>query len=197
MIKRLFDIFFSLLGILLLMPIFLLISIVIKLSDKGTIIYKQKRVGRYNKEFYILKFRTMKIGSDKQGLLTVGDKDSRITGAGYFLRKTKMDELPQLFNVFMGQMSFVGPRPEVRKYVNMYNSEQLKVLKVRPGITDIASMKFRNENEILAKSKQPEKTYIETVMPEKLKMNLHYIDNSGFFIDIKIILLTIHTIIFK
>jgi len=151
----------------------------------------QSRVGRYNRDFSLIKFRTMQKGSDKKGLLTIGSEDSRITRTGRFLRKYKLDELPQLVNVLLGDMSLVGPRPEVRKYVDMYSDEQKKVLNVNPGITDYASLKYFNENELLAKSSEPEKTYINEIMPHKLKLNLEYIQQRNFFSDLKIILKTI------
>ena len=153
--------------------------------------YKQRRVGLNGRDFTLYKFRSMAVGSDKKGLLTVGGKDSRVTKAGYFIRKYKLDELPQLFNVLKGDMSFVGPRPEVRKYVDMYSEEQKRVLSVRPGITDIASMKDRNENDILAKAENPEQYYIDVIMPDKLALNLEYIDTRNFFRDIKLIFRTI------
>lgn len=153
--------------------------------------YKQQRVGLNGRDFTLYKFRSMATGSDKKGLLTVGGKDSRITKAGYFIRKYKLDELPQLFNVLKGDMSFVGPRPEVRKYVDMYSEEQRRVLSVRPGITDIASMKYRNENDLLAKAENPEQYYIDVIMPDKLALNLNYIDTRNFFRDIKLIFRTI------
>lgn len=153
--------------------------------------YKQRRVGLNGRDFTLYKFRSMAVGSDKKGLLTVGGKDSRVTKAGYFIRKYKLDELPQLFNVLKGDMSFVGPRPEVRKYVDMYSEEQKRVLSVRPGITDIASMKYRNENDILAKAENPEQYYIDVIMPDKLALNLEYIDTRNFFRDIKLIFRTI------
>lgn len=190
MLKRLFDFTFSFLGLLILFPVLLLIAILIKLSTKGPIFYKQLRVGRNNKDFKIFKFRTMKLNSDRQGLLTVGGKDSRITSVGYYLRKYKLDELPQLINVFIGNMSFVGPRPEVRKYVNFYSSEQLNVLSIKPGITDIASIKFRDESEILSKQENPEKYYIEIIMPYKIKLNLEYIQNRNILKDIGVIFKT-------
>ena len=137
----------------------------------------------------------MRVGSDKKGLLTVGGRDNRITKTGYFIRKYKLDELPQLINVFIGDMSLVGPRPEVRKYVDLYNSEQLKVLSVKPGITDYASIQYSNENELLAKSQDPEMTYIEEIMPDKLNLNMRYINESGVFTDVKIIVKTIKKIL--
>jgi lipopolysaccharide/colanic/teichoic acid biosynthesis glycosyltransferase len=197
MLKRIFDFFFSLFLIILLSPILVIISLIIALDSKGGIIYNQKRAGKNNIDFDIYKFRTMYSGSDKKGLLTVGAKDERVTQAGYFLRKYKLDELPQLFNVLIGKMSFVGPRPEVRKYVVLYNSEQLHVLDVKPGITDFASIDYANENEILAQSDNPEDTYIKTVMPAKLQLNLKYIREQNFLTDLKIIFKTIRKVFFK
>lgn len=191
MAKRLFDIIFSLAGIVLLLPFFLLISLVIALSSRGGVFYVQKRVGKDGKDFSLFKFRTMYTGADSKGLLTVGAKDSRVTRAGYFLRKYKLDELPQLFNVLFGSMSLVGPRPEVRKYVELYNDEQKKVLSVKPGITDYASIEYSNENEILALSSTPEQTYISEIMPRKLDLNLKYIREKGVLTDLKIIFRTI------
>ena len=195
MVKRLFDIWFSFFGILFLFPFLFVISILIILTSKGGMFYRQVRVGKAGVDFKILKFRTMKPDSDKKGLLTVGAKDSRITEIGYFLRKYKLDELPQLLNVLIGDMSFVGPRPEVRKYVEMYDEQQLKVLNVKPGITDYASIEYSNENELLAKSTDPEKTYIDEVMPAKLKLNLKYIQEVGLGTDLKIIFGTLKKII--
>lgn len=189
--KRLFDIVGSLFGLVVLSPLFVFLSLWVGLSSKGGVFYKQRRVGLNGVDFTIYKFRSMTVGSDKQGLLTVGGRDCRITKAGYFIRKYKLDELPQLFNVLKGDMSFVGPRPEVRKYVDMYSKEQRRVLSVRPGITDIASMKYRNENEILAKAENPEQYYIEVIMPDKIAINLEYIDTRTFFRDIRLIFRTI------
>lgn len=189
--KRLFDITASFFGILILSPLFIFISLWVGLSSKGGVFYKQIRVGRNNKDFKLYKFRSMRVNSDKQGLLTVGSKDSRITKAGYFIRKYKIDELPQLINVLKGDMSFVGPRPEVRRYVDLYSEEQMKVLSVRPGITDPASIKYRNENDILSSASNPEEYYIQHIMPDKLKINIDYINTRTFFKDIKIIFQTI------
>jgi lipopolysaccharide/colanic/teichoic acid biosynthesis glycosyltransferase len=189
--KRLFDITASFFGILILSPLFIFISLWVGLSSKGGVFYKQIRVGRNNKDFKLYKFRSMRVNSDKQGLLTVGSKDSRITKAGYFIRKYKIDELPQLFNVLKGDMSFVGPRPEVRRYVDLYSKEQMKVLSVRPGITDPASIKYRNENDILSSASNPEEYYIQHIMPDKLKINIDYINTQTFIKDIKIIFQTI------
>ncbi len=176
--KRILDIFFSSIGLVIISPLFIVISILITLDSKGGIFYKQKRIGKKGKEFYLLKFRSMNRGSDKKGLLTVG-ADNRITKIGKFIRKYKIDELPQLINVLKGDMSLVGPRPEVKKYVDLYSEEQKKVLSVRPGITDFASIEYFDENELLAKSDKPEETYIEQIMPEKINMNMKFIDNPS------------------
>ena len=189
--KRLFDVVCSFLGLLVLSPLFVFLSLWVGLGSKGGVFYKQKRVGRFNKDFTLYKFRSMRVGADKKGLLTIGGKDSRVTKAGFFIRKYKLDELPQLLNVLKGDMSFVGPRPEVRKYVDMYTERQLKVLDVRPGITDLASIKYRNENDLLAAADNPEKYYIDVVMQDKLALNLQYIETRSFFGDIKLIFRTI------
>ena len=193
--KRIFDLISSFIGILILSPVFVVLSVWIRVDSKGGMFYRQTRVGKNNKDFKLLKFRTMHTDADKRGLLTVGMRDPRITHIGYYLRKYKLDELPQLFNVLVGDMSLVGPRPEVRKYVEMYNPEQMRVLSIRPGITDYASIMYSNENEILAKSEQPEKTYIDEIMPHKLQLNIKYIDEKNPFKDIKLILKTIFKII--
>lgn len=176
---RLFDIIFSFIGLIILSPFFFIIAILIKLSSPGPVFFIQKRVGKDNVDLDLIKFRTMKKDSDKKGLLTVGGRDPRITGVGYFLRKYKLDELPQLFNVLVGSMSLVGPRPEVRKYVELYTAEQKRVLTVRPGITDNASLEYFNENELLAKSNDPEQTYIKEIMPIKLDLNMKFINDPG------------------
>lgn len=191
MLKRFFDILVSLFLLLLLSPVFIILSLLIVFDSGGGVFYRQIRVGRFGKDFKLLKFRTMHTGSDKKGLLTVGARDNRITKVGYYLRKYKLDELPQLLNVLGGSMSLVGPRPEVRKYVDLYTEEQAKVLEVKPGITDYASIEYINENEILAQSSDPEKTYIEEIMPTKLELNQIYIKNPGLLQDLKIIFLTI------
>lgn len=193
--KRLFDLVFSFFGIIILSPFLVFITILVKLSSKGPVFYKQSRVGMNGKDFKIFKFRTMYLGSDKKGLLTVGGRDPRVTPVGYFLRKFKLDELSQLFNVFLGEMSLVGPRPEVRKYVNHYSKSDLMVLTVRPGITDYASIAFRNENEMLKEAKHPEKKYIEEIMPAKLKLNKKYILEKGILTDLNIILKTVQVIL--
>lgn len=191
MIKRLFDIFFSILGIIILLPFFLIISIIIVVESRGGIFFLQERIGKNEKPFKLLKFRTMYTGAERKGLLTIGARDNRITKTGYFLRKTKIDELPQLFNVFIGNMSLVGPRPEVKKFVDLYNDEQKNVLSIRPGITDYASIAYRNENELLAQTDNPKKTYIEKIMPDKLQLNLKYIAERNLWTDIKIIFKTL------
>ena len=193
--KRLFDIFASGLGLLFLSPFFLLIAIWIKLDSKGPVFYRQVRVGRYNKDFRIFKFRSMRVGADKGSLVTIGGRDPRVTRSGYYIRKFKLDELPQLINVFIGDMSLVGPRPEVRHYVNYWTPEQMHVLDVRPGITDPASIKFRNENELMEKTDNPEKYYIEVIMQEKIKLYLEYVNDHSFFGDIGLIFKTFWTIV--
>ena len=197
MIKRIFDVTFSVITILLLSPVLFILCILILSDSKGGIFYKQKRVGLNNKDFIMFKFRTMKSGSDKKGLLTVGNNDSRITRVGKLLRITKLDELPQLFNVFIGKMSIVGPRPEVRKFVELYSESELNVLKVKPGITDPASIFYKNENEILASYPDPEQAYIEKIMRDKLRINLEYISRQNFLKDLKIIFQTIYAVIKK
>ena len=192
--KRVFDIFCSFFGLLVLSPLLLIVALLVVTTSRGGVFYRQVRVGKDFRNFKILKFRSMRHDSDKKGLLTVGSKDNRVTKVGYFIRKYKIDELPQLINVFVGDMSFVGPRPEVPKYVEMYNEEQRKVLSVRPGITDYASIEYRNENDILAKSDNPEQTYIDEVMPAKLKLNLRYISEMSLKTDLKIIFGTIFKI---
>lgn len=190
MLKRLFDFTFSVIGLLILFPILLIILVVIKLTSKGPVFYRQVRVGLNNKDFKIFKFRTMKVNSDKLGLLTVGGKDPRVTTIGYYLRKYKIDELPQLINVFIGNMSFVGPRPEVRKFVDLYTTNQLKVLSVKPGITDLASIEFRNENELLSNVQNPTQYYIDVIMPKKIDINLKYIEDRSLLNDIIVIFKT-------
>jgi lipopolysaccharide/colanic/teichoic acid biosynthesis glycosyltransferase len=194
---RFLDIFFSVIGILILSPLLLVIGILIKLTSKGPFLYKQERVGYLNSDFEVLKFRTMKVNSDKLGLLTVGGRDPRITNIGYYLRKYKLDELPQLFNVLFGQMSLVGPRPEVRKYVDLYSLEQQKILTIKPGITDWASIIYREENSILEKSKDPEADYITIILPDKIKYNLVFIEKYNAIEYIKIIFVTIWKIFYK
>lgn len=194
MLKRCFDILCSGFGLILLFPLFVIISLTIVLTSKGSVFYRQKRVGIDEKVFNILKFRSMHTNSDKKGLLTVGDKDSRITEIGYYLRKYKLDELPQLINVFKGEMSLVGPRPEVPMYVDLYTEKDRIVLSVKPGITDYASIHFRNESELLKGVLDPEEKYIKEILPIKLRLNKVYIENKNFMTDIKIIFSTLLSI---
>ena len=190
-VKRIFDFICSTLGLIVLSPILIAIVIKIKIGSDGPVFFKQIRVGEKNKEFGILKFRTMVVDAEKLGRqITVGN-DSRITKIGAFLREYKLDELPQLINVFKGDMSLVGPRPEVPRYVKLYNEEQKKVLEVKPGITDLASIRYRDENDLLAEAKNPDDFYINTIMPDKLALNLVYINKNNVFFDIYIILKTI------
>lgn len=197
MLKRLFDVTASSIGLIILSPVFAALAIWIKTDSPGPVFYRQVRVGRGNKDFRLYKFRSMYMDADKRGqLITVGARDPRVTKSGYFIRKYKLDEFPQLINILEGDMSLVGPRPEVRKYVNMYNQEQMKVLEVKPGITDLASIEYANENELLEKAPDPEKFYIEHVMPDKLKLNLQYIAKRSFWYDIGLILKTF-TAIFR
>ena len=193
--KRLCDIVLSAVGLLCLSPLLLLVALWVKIDSTGPIFYRQLRVGRYNKDFRIYKFRSMYTDSDKRGLITIGGHDPRVTRAGYYIRKLKLDELPQLINVLFGDMSFVGPRPEVRKYVDMYTPEQLHVLDVRPGITDAASIKYRNENDILARQANPEQYYINVVMQDKLRINLEYVAHHSLWGDLKLIFETFKAII--
>ena len=176
-ITRIFDILISAVALFILLPLFVVIAVLIKVTSAGPVFFKQTRVGKGNKDFKIIKFRTMFVNAAQLGSLTVGSKDPRITRIGYFLRKYKLDELPQLFNVLVGEMSIVGPRPELRKYVDMYTEEQLKILNVKPGITDYASIEYRNENALLATAVNPEQYYIDHVMPDKIQLNYKYLLN--------------------
>ncbi len=180
MLKRCFDLLMSGLGLLVLSPLFVLMALWIKCDSKGPVFYRQVRVGRHGKDFRLFKFRSMRVGSDCKGLITVGGHDPRITRSGYFIRKYKLDELPQLINVFIGDMSLVGPRPEVRKYVDLYTPEQRHVLDVRPGITDPASIRYRNENELLGAADDPERYYVDVILPDKLRLNLDYVARHSF-----------------
>jgi len=192
---RLFDILFSFLGLIILLPFFLIIAICIVVDSKGGVFYKQTRVGKNDIDFKLYKFRTMATGSDKGSLITIGSKDNRITKIGFFLRKYKLDELPQLINVLKDDMSLVGPRPEVRKYVDLYTEEQRKVLSAIPGITDYASIEYIDENRILGEASDPDRAYIEQVMPDKIRYNMKYIDNRSLKEYFKLIFLTIYKII--
>ena len=193
--KRLFDIIASGLGLIVLSPLFAVLAVWIKADSKGPVFYRQTRVGRNNKDFRLYKFRSMRPDSDKLGLITVGGHDPRVTRSGYYIRKYKLDEFPQLINVFIGDMSLVGPRPEVRKYVDMYTPEQMHVLDVRPGITSLASIRYRNENDILAAAENPDRCYTERVMPEKLAIDLEYVSKANLWTDIKLIFGTFKAII--
>lgn len=193
--KRILDILCSFCVLLLLLPVWVVVALLIVLESRGGVFYVQKRVGKDNRDFNLYKFRTMRPDSDSKGLLTVGARDSRITRVGYFLRKYKIDEFPQLLNILKGDMSIVGPRPEVRKYVDLYTPEQMRVLTVRPGLTDYASISYVNENEVLAASDDPERTYIEEVMPAKLALNLQYIENQSLKEDFKLIFKTFTAIL--
>ena len=192
--KRLFDIIASGCGLIILSPLFIVLAVWIKLDSNGPVFHRQVRVGMNNKDFQIFKFRSMKIGADKGSLVTIGSRDPRITRSGYLIRKYKLDELPQLINVFMGDMSLVGPRPEVRHYVNYWTPEQMHVLDVLPGITDPASIKYRNENELMAKAENPEDYYINVIMQEKIKLYLQYVDTCSFWGDILLILKTLRAV---
>lgn len=193
--KRVFDVIASACGLLVLSPIFIIMAIWIKLDSEGPVFYRQVRVGKNNKDFRIFKFRSMRMGSDKGSLVTIGGRDPRITNSGYFIRKYKFDEFPQLINVFMGDMSLVGPRPEVRHYVNYWTDKQMQVLNVCPGITDPASIKFRNENELMEKAEDPEDYYINVIMQEKIRLYLEYVENASFWYDIKLIFQTFKVIV--
>ena len=194
MLKRIFYTILSLFGLVILLPFMLIIAIFIKLDSKGPVFFKQVRVTKNGREFKIFKYRTMRVGSDKYSQITVG-KDNRITKVGAFLRKYKLDEIPQLINVLIGDMSLVGPRPEVPKYVALYTDEQKEILKVRAGITDYASIEFSDENDLLASEEDPEKAYIEKIMPKKIELNKKYLSEISILTDIKIILLTIKKIL--
>ena len=187
---RFCDIVFSLFGLLILSPLFLVVALWIVIDNPGPIFYRQQRVGRDNKDFGLIKFRSMRVGADKMSLITVGDRDPRITRAGYYIRKYKIDGLPQLVNVLIGDMSLVGPRPEVRRYVDLYTQEQKQVLSVRPGITDYASIEYIDENTLLAKSDDPDKTYIDEIMPAKIALNMRYINHQTLGEYFTIIFLT-------
>lgn len=193
--KRCFDVFAALMGLIALFPFFVFLAIWINWESRGGIFYRQERIGKDYRHFKLLKFRSMYVGSDRSSRITVGNKDSRITRSGRFIRKFKLDEFPQLINVIVGDMSIVGPRPEVEEYVKMYSTEQLKVLSVRPGISDYASIEYMDENELLAKTDNPQELYVSEIMPAKLKLNLKYIKNQSMKVDLKIIMNTLKGII--
>ena len=194
---RFFDVIFSLVGIVILLPFFFIIYLLIAIESKGGGFYRQIRVGKNGRDFNLLKFRSMRVGSDKKGLITVGEKDSRMTKMGVFIRRYKIDELPQLFNVLKGDMSIVGPRPGLRHFVELYTIEQLKVLSVRPGITDYASIEYVDENKILDSAANPEKVYVEQIMPHKIQLNMKYIQNQNLKEYLKVIFLTVFQIFNK
>lgn len=191
MIKRFFDIVLSICGLLVLAPLFFVLAIWIKFDSTGPVFYRQVRVGRRNRDFSLYKFRSMRVGADKGSLITIGGHDSRITHSGYYIRKYKLDEFPQLINVLKGDMSIVGPRPEVRRYVDLYTPEQLHVLDVRPGITDYASIKYRDENELLENVENPDDYYVRVIMPDKLAINLEYVSKHNLWMDLQIVWQTI------
>jgi lipopolysaccharide/colanic/teichoic acid biosynthesis glycosyltransferase len=195
--KRIFDFIASLIGLILLSPFLVIIGVLVKISDKGPVFYRSKRVGQNFKPFYLLKFRTMVVNAEELGPSITKGGDQRITKIGKFLRKTKLDELPQLWNVVKGELSIVGPRPEVEKYISFYKDDYKEILKIKPGITDYAAIKFKNEEEILAKFEDVEKAYIENVLPEKIKLYKTYLNEIGFLTDLKIIFKTLWGITFK
>jgi len=194
---RFFDLLLSTLAFLLLLPLLLIIAIAIKAGSKGPVLFFQRRVGKDNHDFTLVKFRTMHTGAERSGSLTVGTHDRRITGTGLILRKYKLDELPQLLNVIRGDMSLVGPRPEVRKYVDLYTDDQKIVLSVRPGLTDWASLEYLNENEILGSSPDPERTYIEKIMPAKIELNKQFLNNRNMKNYFRVIGRTISGVFFR
>lgn len=192
---RFFDILFSIIGLVLLSPLFTALYLLIRIESQGGGFYSQERIGKNGKPFKLFKFRSMRIGSDKKGLITIGEKDNRITKTGFILRKYKLDELPQLWSVFIGDMSLVGPRPEVKKYTDLYTEEQKQVLQVRPGITDWASIKYVDENKILGESKDPDEAYVNLIMPNKIKLNMVYIQHQTLGEYFKIIFTTFKEIV--
>lgn len=192
---RFFDLIFSIMGLVILSPLFIVLYLLIRIESKGGGFYSQERIGKNGKPFKLYKFRSMRIGSDKKGLITIGEKDNRITKTGFILRKYKLDELPQLWNVFIGDMSLVGPRPEVKKYTDLYTEEQKQILHVRPGITDWASIKYVDENKILGESKTPDEAYVNLIMPNKIKLNMVYIQNQTLGEYFKIIFATFKEIV--
>lgn len=193
--KRIFDLFFAFIGVMILLPLFLAIAVWIKLDSPGPILFRQSRVGQFAREFSLYKFRTMVADAERLGKQITAIDDWRITRSGRLLRKYKLDELPQLFNVLKGEMSLVGPRPEVPKYVAFYTLEQRRVLEVPPGITDLASIKFRNESDLLAGVSNSEELYIQKIMPQKLELNLKYIAQASLRFDLLIILRTVWRVI--
>lgn len=197
MIKRLFDIIFSTCGLVVFSPLLFWIAWCIKYEDAGQVFYRGNRVGRYKKTFKIVKFRTMVENAENKGSSSTSENDPRITKIGRFLRKYKIDELPQLINVLKGEMSIVGPRPQVPWAVELYNEEEKKLLSVRPGITDYASIKFRDEGCILKNSSNPDEDYLKKIAPEKIRLGLEYVNNNNLWIDVKIIFATIGALFYK
>jgi len=197
MITRLFDIFVSFIGIVILSPLFFIILVLIRSEGEGPLLYKAQRVGKNGKTFSMFKFRTMVVGADLNGPSSASTSDIRITRTGKFLRKYKLDELPQLINVLTGQMSIVGPRPEIKKFTDLFTYNERKILSVKPGITDWASIWNSNEGQILEGAEDPDKVYVERIRPEKIRLQLQYVENHNFFIDLKIVILTIKKIIFR
>ncbi len=191
MMKRGFDLTTSAIGLLLLWPVLLIAAVLVKLTSRGPAFFRQQRMGRHFQPFDILKFRTMVVDADKRGAQITAGRDPRITTVGHFLRKTKIDELPQLINVFKGDMSFVGPRPEVPRYVEMFRDDYAELLTVRPGITDIASLKYRHESDLLGQSENPENTYIREILPDKIALAKEYIRRSSILFDLQLIFKTV------
>lgn len=197
MVKRVLDILLSFIGLMVASPVFLILAIITGCSSRGGVFFRGPRVGKNGKEFRIFKFRSMVKDAEGHGKWNVGDKDPRITKWGHFLRKTKLDELPQLINVFLGQMSFVGPRPELRVYTDMYTEKEIKILDNRPGITDWASMANIAQYKVFTAAEDPDKAYLESVRPLKLKLQLYYHDNNNLWIDFEILVLTVLKVIFR
>lgn len=192
---RFFDLLISFIGILLFSPILVIVSLLIIVDSRLPVFFKQSRVGKHNRDFELYKFRTMKVDKENNSFLSLSKSGNKITGIGYFLRKSKMDELPQLFNVIKGDMSIVGPRPELRKYVDLYNEHQREILQIRPGVTDYATIKFMNEEELLAESDNPEELYISKILPEKILLNKLYFRNHSVKEYFKIIFITLYYIL--
>jgi len=195
--KRLFDILFALFVLICFLPIGMMLSLWIVFESRGGVFFSQNRVGQNGVSFRLLKFRSMYVNAESMGRITVGSRDARITKVGYYLRKYKLDEFPQFINVLKGEMSIVGPRPEVQEYVDLYTESQRKILQVKPGITDLASLAYFHENELLANSENPQQTYIKEVLPAKIKLNEEYLKNPSFFNDLSIILKTVAKIFRK
>lgn len=191
LLKRLFDFIVAGVLLILLFPVFVIIAVLVKITSKGPILYKQERVTTYGKVFKILKFRTMFVHADKIGSLITIDNDKRITAVGRFLRRVRLDEIPQLFNVLLGQMSFVGTRPEVQKYVNCYTGEMLATLLMPAGVTSLASISFKNEEKYLDSSETVENIYINKILPDKMKLNIKYIEKFNVFYDLKLMIKTV------